>query len=105
MDDVCKQGQSWRVVHAADCPREEDVIAPLWLARFDPDPDNAELADGVWEYCEAQLGPAFVPPLARLLSSPHLDIRRAAASALPAGILVRPPAWRLGVFAWLLVLL
>jgi hypothetical protein len=89
--NVVRVGTKNCAAFAADVPRDEAIIAPLYMSRFDPDEDNAELADGVWEYCEAQMGPGFVAPVARLLSHQHTDVRRAAASALAAGIQVCPP--------------
>ena len=58
----------------------------MWLACFDPFEDNAEAADGLWDYSGAALTEQCVQPLVQFLGHVHADVRAAAAAALAAAL-------------------
>ena len=61
----------------------------MWLACYDPFEDNAEAADGLWDYSGAVLSEDLVQPLTQYLGHAHADVRSAAAAALAAALEVR----------------
>ncbi|KAL4419436.1 hypothetical protein ABPG77_006363, partial [Micractinium sp. CCAP 211/92] len=71
-------------------PAEDAVLAVMWLARCDPSEANAEVAQGLWEEAGCVLPPTFAPALMEHLSSPHADVRVAAAAALAEGCQEHP---------------
>ncbi|KAL4444093.1 hypothetical protein ABPG75_011830 [Micractinium tetrahymenae] len=71
-------------------PAEDAVLAVMWLARCDPSEANAEVAQGLWEEAGCALPASFVPALMEHLSSPHADVRAAAATALAEGCQEHP---------------
>lgn len=75
-----------RHVAAGACPDNVDVVAILWLARYDPFEDNAEAADGLWDYSGAVLKADSVQALVNYLGHAHADVRAAAASALASAL-------------------
>jgi hypothetical protein len=64
----------------------DDGIGLLWLARCDPNTTNAEAARELWDSSGCALPPTFVASLMHHVSSPHEDIRSAAANALAEGV-------------------
>lgn len=71
---------------AGACPEDSSVTAIVWLACFDPFEDNAEAADGLWDYSGAVLNEGVVQPLVQYLGHAHPDVRSAAAAALAAAL-------------------
>ena len=74
---------------AGACPKVSQITAILWLACYDPFEDNAEAADGLWDYSGAALSEDLIKPLTRYLGHAHADVRSAAAAALAAALEVR----------------
>jgi hypothetical protein len=81
---------------AEGAPRAGDgTLCLLWMARSDPDVENAGAATTLWDAAGLALpadDAAFVPPLAALLASAHADVRAVAAGGLAAGAAARPAA-------------
>eukprot|EP00177_Eucheuma_denticulatum_P003255 GFKZ01005886.1.p1 GENE.GFKZ01005886.1~~GFKZ01005886.1.p1 ORF type:complete len:2709 (+),score=386.99 GFKZ01005886.1:151-8277(+) len=72
---------------AMECPRDAVLGRSLWLARFDPDEANAELAEELWS---SYKHPLFVqedaPILLQLLAHSESDIRIMSARAIAASL-------------------
>ncbi|EFN56582.1 hypothetical protein CHLNCDRAFT_144295 [Chlorella variabilis] len=77
-------------INDAEVPADDAVLALMWLARRDLYEANAEVAQGLWEEACCSLPPTFAPALMPHLSSPHPDVRVAAASALAEGVEEHP---------------
>ena len=75
-----------RSTAAGACPDDSKITAVLWLACFDPFEDNAEAADGLWDYSGAALSEDVIKPLTHYLGHAHADVRSAAATALAAAL-------------------
>lgn len=71
-------------------PADDAVLALMWLARHDPTEANAEVAEGLWDEAGCTLPPTFAPALMAHLSSPHADVRSAAAAGLAEGAQLHP---------------
>lgn len=70
-----------------DCPRDAPLGRGLWLAKFDPDEANAELADELWNnYKHPLYVPDDVPAMLGLLAHAESDIRVMAAKAVAAAV-------------------
>lgn len=66
-----------------ECPRDSALGRSLWLARFDPDESNAELAIELWEnYNHPLFVPEDVPAILGLLAHSEADIRLMSSKAI-----------------------
>lgn len=66
------------------------VESRLWLSKFEPEEENAELAREVWDARGLPLSPAFVAPLMVLLSDRKSHVRDTTARALAGGLKEHP---------------
>lgn len=70
-----------------ECPRDPVLGRSLWLARFDPDEANAELAEELWiNYDHLLFVPEDVPGMLGLLAHAESDIRMMSAKAIAASL-------------------
>lgn len=70
-----------------ECPRDSMLGRSIWLARFDPDEANAELADELWSNYKHPLHVSEdVPALLSLLEHKESDIRLMAAKAIASAL-------------------
>ncbi len=71
-----------------ECPRDAVLGRTLWLARFDPDESNAELATELWKNYNHPLYVAEdTPSMLDLLSHSELDVRTMAACGIANALL------------------
>lgn len=67
-------------------PSSPAVASALWMAQFDPTPENAEAAEFVWDMYGHQLGEQYGPSLMAALANGSPEVRQAAAEGLAAAM-------------------
>ncbi|CAI5517990.1 unnamed protein product, partial [Closterium sp. Naga37s-1] len=71
---------------AGKAPQDPYVACAIWMAQYDPEPENAEAAEMVWDMYGHQLGPEYAPNLIVSLGNPSQEVRLAAAEAMAAAM-------------------
>ena len=68
------------------CPEDTFISSRLWLARTDPDAENRQVADRLWDVYGHGLNPQYLDQLLPLLSIAESAMRSSVATALAAGV-------------------
>ncbi|CAI7810608.1 unnamed protein product [Closterium sp. NIES-54] len=71
---------------AGKAPQVPYVACAIWMAQYDPEPENAEAAEMVWDMYGHQLGPEYALDLIDSLGNPSQEVRLAAAEAMAAAM-------------------
>ncbi|CAI5531411.1 unnamed protein product [Closterium sp. Naga37s-1] len=71
---------------AGKAPQDPYVACAIWMAQYDPEPENAEAAEMVWDMYGHHLGPEYAPNLIVSLGNPSQEVRLAAAEAMAAAM-------------------
>ncbi|GBG78816.1 hypothetical protein CBR_g28040 [Chara braunii] len=71
-------------------PPNSAVASALWMAMHDPDEQNTQAGEDIWDMYGHSLGTDYAQGLTKALSHPNLNVRQAAAGGLAAAMETYP---------------
>lgn len=87
---ACLESVMMMVLDGQSLTGDPLVESRLWLSKFEPEQENAELACEVWDARGLPLSPTFAVPLMVLLSDRKSHVRDTTARALAGGLKEHP---------------